>query len=207
MRFGSLVTIIFLLSTQQLIAQPLDNTFNSNSYSVGVPRYVPPPLARYRLTFGMGLNAGHVNDAPLAYAGTADYESGHSIFGAGFIVSANNPQQPPYNTLSEFDILCGYALDEALARYETKPGFFHASFSSGVGLETYSQRWRHFGRRGLLQDSLFLPTTLEFSACIPIQLQAVYEPFPFVGIGGMLFLSMSKFTPSYGATIFLEARY
>ncbi|HWF43202.1 MAG TPA: hypothetical protein VG537_01035 [Candidatus Kapabacteria bacterium] len=212
MRLVGLVAIIFLLSAQQLIAQPLiaqplDNTSHSDNYSVGVPRYVPPPLAHYRLTFGMGLNAGHVTDAPLAYAGSAVYESGHSIFGAGFIVSANNPQQPPYNTLSEFDILYGYAFDETLARYESKPGFFHASISTGIGLETYNQRWRHFGRRGFVQDSLFLPNTLEFSPCVPVQFQAVYEPLPYVGIGSLLFLSVSKFTPSYGATVFLEARY
>ena len=177
-------------------------------YSVGEPRYIQPWAARYRLLFGVGGNDALRNDAPLSFIGSAGYQLEHSLYSASFITSTNNTRQPPRNTRLEFDLLYGYAIDEEIARYEASPQSFHTSLSAGIGFDSYNIRWR-FGRRGTPIDttSIFHPNIFQYSIAFPVQLQAIYEPFRFAGIGATFFLSVSKLTPSYGGAIVIEARY
>jgi hypothetical protein len=182
-----------------------DNTSSNESHSVGAPRYTWPTLAHYRLFFGVGGNYALRNNEPLSYIGSASYQLEHTLFGASFISNTNPARQIPRHTLSEFDLLYGYSADEELTWYEASPQSFHVSLSTGIGLDVYSTRWR-FGRQGPV-DSTFRPNTFEYSLALPIQLQAIYEPFRFAGIGATLFLSVSKLVPSYGAAVSIEARY
>ncbi len=177
---------------------------------VGVSPYHHPELAQYRLLAGFGGNIGHTTDAPLVSIGAASYQLGTSVYGLSIVSSSNNSRTPPTNTMSEFDVLYGYAWDSDLAHYEARPQSFHVSVSSGLGFNTYSARWRRFGRRGFVPDSSQLalpPNSNEYSLALPIQIQAMYEPFSFAGIGVMLSASVSKLTPSYGGALVVQARY
>ena len=224
MRLISFSLIILLLATYEVRAQTdslppygkmaltfpfeADNQSSALDHSVGVPRYIPPATARYRLLFGVGGNVGLFNDAPLSYIGSASYQLGQSMYCASFIASTNNTRQPPRNMFMEFDLLYGFAFDEVLPNFGTSPQSLHLSLSAGIGLDTYSVRWR-FRRRDFADTALasLPPNTFEYASGFPVQLQAVYEPFPYVGIGAMLFASFNRISPNYGGAIVIQAHY
>ena len=182
--------------------------------SVGVSPYHHPEVAQYRAMFGTGGNLGHSSDAPLAYIGSVSYQLGNSLYGLSLLESESVAFAPPRVSLTELDVLYGLAFDEDITRYHGSPQSFHASFSAGVGFQAYNTRWR-FGRRGQFDTTGFAqsgvdpfqPNTTEVTACFPIQVQALYEPFSFAGIGLSLFASFSKLTPSYGGAVVVQARY
>ena len=224
MRLISFSTVILLLAAYEARAQTdsllvvdktvlllpfkAENQSLASDRSVGVPRYVPPTIAHYRLLFGVGGNAGLINDAPLSYIGSASYQLGHSLYSASFIASTNNTRQPPRNMFIEFDLLYGLAVDEVLPHYETSPQSLHLSLSAGIGLDTYSVRWR-FRRRDFVDTAFasFPPNTFEYAPGFPVQLQAIYEPFRFAGIGAMLFANFNRISPNYGGALVIQAHY
>ncbi len=208
MRYLS-VTLVFFVAARCAFGQ---------GSSIGVAPYHHPDAAKYRASFGVGGNLGHGADAPLAYIGSASYQLGNSLYGASLIESESVTWPSPRISFTEFDVLYGIAFDADLARYEASPQSLHTSISAGVGFQSYNTRWRvgGGGRRGFmdttgLSQALFQSggnlNSFEFSACFPVQVQVLYEPFSFAGIGLTAFLSISKLTPSYGAAVSVQARY
>ncbi|MDP4200686.1 MAG: hypothetical protein Q8922_08670 [Bacteroidota bacterium] len=210
------VTVLLLLVPFSLRAQtPLLDGFADQPFgeaSVGVTPYHRPPLAHYRLLFGAGGNAGLASIAPLSTIGVASYQMGESTHGLTDLFSAafhSNTSRGgfPRRSFDEFDVLYGYAVDEEVARYESEPRFFHASLSAGIGLNTYTTRWRRF-RRGFVDTTqVQQPNTFDYAIGFPVQLAATYEPFRFVGIGALLFINVNRISPNYGGAVVLEARY
>ncbi len=174
---------------------------------IGVPRYVQPEEPRYRVLFGFGGNAGLGALTPATYVGDASYQMGISLLSAGFVSSASVTQNLPRRSYSEFDLLYGIAMDQLLARYERPSDYFHAGLTAGIGFDAYRERWRRFGRPSSPVYYLYPPNTFKYSLGLPIQLQAIYEPFRYAGIGALLFCNFSSFAPSYGGALVIEARY
>src|SRR5581483_681855 len=131
---------------------------------------------------------------------------GISIFSCVFVTSSSSVTALPRRSYSEFDLLYGIALDEIFSHYERPADNFHASLSTGISFDLYQERWRRFGR-SQTPNLLFPPNTFEYSFGIPIQVQVVYEPLRYAGIGAVLFANFSGFTPSLGGAIVIEARY
>jgi hypothetical protein len=132
-----------------------------------------------------------------------------SILSAGFISSNDVSNTPPHRTYTEFDLLYGIALDRVLPHYGGASEQFHAALSAGISLSSYQTRWHNF-RRSFQSDSAYLllpQNTSQFSLGLPIQLQAIYEPFRYVGIGALLFYTISTLQPSYGGAVVVEVRY
>jgi hypothetical protein len=203
-----IIAISFFLSLGILWAQ--ENAYAQDPYAgTGVARYVPPPEPSYRALFGFGGNEGLGAATPRSYVGNISYELAPSVFSAGFITSNSVSRQPPRLTYTEFDLLYGIALDRVFSHYSGQPENFHASLSTGLGISNYQTRWRNF-RRGFPPDSADLslpPNTSQYALGLPIQLQAIYEPFRYGGIGAILFYTISTFQPSYGGAVVVEVRY
>ncbi len=175
----------------------------------GVARYIQPEEPHYRLLFGVGGNEGIGALTPQSYIGNISYEFAPSVLTVGFITSNSISHPPPRITYTEFDLLYGIALDRVFSHYGGPSEQFHAALSAGISLGSYQTRWRNF-RRGFPLDSLDLsepPNTSQYSPGLPIQFQAIYEPFRYVGIGALLFYTISTFQPSYGGAVVLEVRY
>ena len=176
------------------------------SHSIGVAPYVQPQPTRVRLVFGYGGNVGLHGFTPSSFIGNASYESGAAEWTAGFISSTSITNDLPRRSYFEFDLMYGIPFDALLDRYEGPSDGLHTSLSAGLSLDSYQERWRPYGRRS--QPNIYYPaTTFQYSLGVPIQFQADYEPFRFVGIGALLFYNASALSPSYGAAIVLEARY
>jgi hypothetical protein len=190
--------------------QAQSQQFMNAGSSTGVSPYHRPPVAHYRLLGGFGGNLGLASEAPRAMIGVASYQIGeitHDLSDcliAAFISNASTGGYPR-KSFNEFDVLYGFGINEEVTGYESAPRFFHASLSAGLGFDTYSTRWRHSGR-GVV-DTTAQPNTFAYSVGLPIQLQASYEPFRFVGIGALLFLNVNAISPNYGAAVMLEVRY
>lgn len=209
-RLSLLVMFALPLVARAARAQEMLDDLNSNSVdvSVGVSRYHRPQPAHYRLLFGMGGNLGLMTDAPQTTVASAGYQKGESLFSASFLSSVSTWGVPRRN-FDEFDVLYGLAFDDEIARYEARPSFFHFAVSAGLGFDTYKARWRRF-RRGFLPDSTAAsvpPNTFDYALNIPVQLQAMYEPLNFAGIGVMLFAGFNRISPNYGGALVLQARY
>jgi hypothetical protein len=203
--------IIFLLflSFGAVHAQE-QGSLDQSSSSVGSPRYVQPTEPRYRALFGIGLNEGIGGLSPQATLGSISYEFAPSVLSAGFISSNPVSRSLPRRTYTEFDLLYGIALDRAIPHYGGASEEFHAALSAGIGISNYQTNWRNFGRGRPPFDSanLLLPQNTSVpSLGLPIQLQAIYEPFRFVGIGALLFYTISTLQPSYGGAVVVEVRY
>lgn len=203
-----IIAISFLLSFGTSWAQ--ENAYAQDPYSgTGVARYVPPEEPSFRALFGFGGNEGLGAATPRSYIGNVSYELTPSVFSAGFITSNSVSRQPPRLTYTEFDLLYGIALDKIFSHYGGQPEQFHASLSAGIGISNDQTRWRNFGR-GFPPDSVDLlepPNTSRYSLGLPIQFQAIYEPFRYVGIGALLFYTISTFQPSFGGAVAIEVRY
>ncbi|SRR5579883_1214 len=177
---------------------------------VGVPRYIQLFEARYRLLFGFGGNAGVGALTPRSFIGLAEYQTSSSVLGAGFISSSSTGFGFPRRSYSEFDALYSIAYDDLLTHYELPSQHFHASFGAGLSLAAYSTVWHRFRRGAIVPDSslvLLQPNTTEIALGLPIQAQAIYEPFRYAGIGAIAFANFSKLQPSFGGAIILETRY
>jgi hypothetical protein len=209
----SIIAFIATITARSLQAQPvtsMDQSFEEGS--IGVPRYSAPEPARYRILFGFGGNAGLGLLTPATFVGDVSYQTGSSLLEVGFVTSSSITWPLPRRDYLEFDLLYGIALDQLLPRYSRPSDNFHSAISAGISLNTYQTRWRL--HRGFGRDSSFysLPqNTFEYSLGLPIQVQAIYEPLRFFGIGfgigGLLFCNISNFTPSYGGAVVVEARY
>jgi hypothetical protein len=185
--------------------------FAQNPYSAtGVARYIQPTVPSYRLLFGIGANEGIGALTPESYIGNISYENGPSVFSAGIISSNSVSRQPPRVSYTEFDLLYGVALNSVFSHYSGPSEQFHTSLSAGIGLSSYQTRWHNFGRGHTPNDStneLLPPNTSQFSLGLPIQFQAIYEPLRYLGIGALLFYTISTLQPSYGGAVVIEVRY
>ncbi len=201
-----ILALFFIFSAGVLRAQGADPSAYS---SIGIARYMKPIETSYRALFGFGNNEGIGAAAPRSYLGQISYEIAPMVFSAGFMSGNSNSRQPPRTTYTEFDLLYGIALEPTSVHYSGEPEHFHAAVSAGLSINMLQSRWRFF-QRGVPQDSLFSlqpPNTLAYSLGLPIQLQAIYEPFRYVGIGALLFYTISTLQPSYGGAVVLELRY
>ncbi len=204
---GSRVAIAQISASDQVSSQQ----FLDGGSSTGISPYRRPPLARYRLLGGFGGNLGLASETPRAMIGVASYQMGEithdlsDLFSAAFISNASTGGYPR-RSFSEFDVLYGFGINEEVAGYESAPQYFHASVSAGLGFDTYNTRWRRFGR-GVVDTTNTPPNSFASSVGLPIQLQASYEPFRFVGIGALLFLNVNAISPNYGGAVMLEVRY
>jgi hypothetical protein len=204
-----IIAISFFLSFSTLCTLE-ENAYAQDPYSgIGVARYVPPAEPSFRALFGFGGNEGLGAATPRSYIGNISYELAPSVFSAAFITSNSVSHQPPRFTYTEFDLLYGIALDRVLLHYGGASEQFHASLSAGIGIGNYETRWRNF-RRGFPPDSADLsepPNTSQYSLGLPLQFQAIYEPIRYVGIGALLFYTISSFQPSFCGALVLEVRY
>jgi hypothetical protein len=144
---------------------------------VGVSHYERFEQAQYRVLFGMGGNAGLANDAPLSLLGVATYQMGSNVFGG------------------------------EIARYERPSQYFHFALSGGVGFDSYSERWRRFRPGAMYAQDSIRPNTFEYVVGFPLQIQALYEPFKYAGIGVLMYANFNRISPDFGAALALEARY
>jgi hypothetical protein len=177
--------------------------------SVGVSHYVQPVDASYRLLFGEGGNMGLGKQSPQTLIGLLSAQRGVNVLSVGFISSNPVAGGFPRRTYDEFDLMYGLALDQIIQSYGRPSNQFHASISTGISVNDYSMRWHRYGRFSPLDSLNYLepPNTTELSLGVPVQLQAVYEPFRVIGIGVILFSDFSKLQPSYGGAVALELRY
>jgi hypothetical protein len=177
----------------------------SSSGSVGISPYMQPAEATYRLLFGEGGNAGLGMQSPQTSIGSLTYQIGASVLSAGFISSNPVSGGYPRRTYDEFDFMYGLAIDQILLSYGRPTNQFHASISAGISVDDYSAR----GHRPSVDTGKYYVPRIppEISPGLPIQLQAVYEPFRFAGIGVILFSDFSKLQPSYGGAVVMELRY
>ncbi len=195
-----IIAIVCFISFGALRAQP----FDQNAYSgIGVQPYKQPPEPRYRLLFGYGADGGLGGLTPRTYIGSISREFAPSVLTAGFLSSSSNSRGFPRRTYSEFDLLYGIAYDGALQHYAGASELFHASISAGICLSAYQTNSRF--RKPVFPDSNF--NTTQISPGLPIQLQAIYEPIRYLGIGALLFYTISAFQPSYGGAVVVEVRY
>lgn len=205
-----IIIISFFLAFSALFAQE-QIAFAQDPYAgTGVARYIQPEEPMYRALFGFGGNEGMGALTPETYIGNISYEFAPSLLSAGFITSNSITRQPPRLTYTEFDLLYGFALDRVMPHYGGASEQFHAALSAGISISNYQTNWRNFGRgRGPIDSAYFLlpQNTSQFSLGLPIQFQAIYEPFRYVGIGALLFYTISTFQPSYGGAAVLEVRY
>jgi hypothetical protein len=205
-----IIIISFFISFSSLWMQG-EIAFAQDPYaSTGVARYIHPTEPHFRALFGIGGNEGIGGSSPQSYVGSINYEDGSSVFSAAAISSNPVSRSLPRRTYTEFDLLYGIALDRVLSHYGGASEQFHASLSAGIGISNYQTNWRNFGRGRPPFDSTYflLPqNTSQFSLGLPIQLQAIYEPFRYVGIGALLFYTISTFQPSYGGAVVIEVRY
>jgi len=204
MKLVHLSSIFLIASACVLHAQT-----GRHSEAVGVSPYVQPSEAKYRLLFGEGANAGLGLQTPQTAIGVASYQIGASVLSAGFISSNPVSGGYPRITYTEFDLLYGLALDKILTNYARPSNQFHASISAGISIDDYSTRWRRFGRQQPIDPAYYLQpsNTTQLSLGLPLQLQAVYEKFRYVGMGVILFYNISNLQPSYGGAVILELRY
>jgi len=202
-----IIIVSFFISFGTLRAQTADVS-NAN-FSTGVDRYVQPSEPHYRLLFGIGGNGGLSALTPQTTLGSISYEFAPSVLSAGFISSNPVSRSLPRRTYTEFDLLYGIALDRLVPHYSAPSEQFHTAISAGISFSSYQMNWRNFGR-GRPPDSTFflLPqNTSQYSIGLPIQLQAIYEPIRYVGIGALLFYTISTLQPSYGGAVVVEVRY
>ncbi len=197
--FASIIFLSFstLRAQEPVLVDP--NAFSS----VGAARYIQPEEPHYRALFGFGGNEGVGAATPRSYIGNISYELAPSQFTAGFMMSNSASRQPPRITYTEFDAMYGIALDGFVRHYQDPSESFHAAISAGIGVNDYQTRW-HFGRP-YFPDST--RNSSAYSPALPIQLQAVYEPLRYVGIGAILFYTVSKLEPMYGGAVGIEVRY
>jgi len=208
MKFSLFSSIILLAGFLFAGASPL--YAQAGPYeAVGVSPYVQPSEAEFRLLFGEGGNAGLGLLTPQSYIGSLGYQTGANVLSAGFIASNATAGGFPRRTYDEFDLMYGLALDKIIQSYGRPSNQFHASISAGISVNDYSMRWRRYSRFSPEDTLNYLvpPNTTEISLGVPVQLQAVYEPFRFAGIGLILFSDFSKLQPSYGGAVILELRY
>jgi hypothetical protein len=203
-----LLVCLFLLFVSNVRAQSLQLNDESPSADIGILHYLHPDPPHYRLLVGMGQNLGRITEDPLALLVSANYQVGAITLGAQFISSSSTGGAIPRKNFSEGGALVGYAWDNDISSYASKPQFLHLSIAGGAGIATYSERWRRFRGRGVV-DSIALTHTNVFQSALafPIQVQAVYEPWRYIGLGAMLWTDFNSIAPSYGASIVLEARY
>ncbi len=204
--FISFFLLLGMISIQEKIA------FAQDPYSsTGVARHVPPQEPTYRALFGIGGNAGIGGLAPQTFVGVISYDLLPSVLTATLISNNSTSATPPRITYTEFDLLYGLAFDKIFSHYSGPSEQFHSALSAGISFGDYQTRWRNVGRRGSSGPPYFLtispPNTSQYSLGVPIQLQAIYEPFRYVGMGALLFYTISTFQPSYGGAVVLEVRY
>jgi hypothetical protein len=107
----------------------------------------------------------------------------------------------------EVDLLYGIALNRVLPNYGGASEQFHASLSAGISGSVYQTRYHNNFHPGSPPPPDSTRNTSVPSLGLPIQFQAIYEPFRYVGIGALLFYTISTLQPSYGGAVVLEVRY
>ena len=195
----------YLLACVLIVSLSTNCKAQDRARSVGTAPYSKPQPSHIRILFGYGGNAGLGGYTPSSFVGDASYRSGGEWI-VGFVSSTSVTNDLPRRTYSEFDVMYGISFDEMLAYYEGPSDGMHTSLSAGVSFDAYQERWRPYGRRSL-QNVSYPATTFRYSLGVPVQFQAVYEPFRYAGIGILLFYNASAFSPSYGGAIVLEVRY
>ncbi len=205
------IIVISFFFTFGILWMQEECAFAQDPYSsTGVARYLQPAEPSYRLLFGIGANEGIGALTPQSCIGNISYELGPSVFSAGIVSSNSVSRQPPRITYTEFDLLYGISLDRVFSHYSGPSEQFHAAVSTGISISNYQTNWRNFGRGHMPNDSTYLllpPNTSQYSLGLPIQFQAIYEPFHYLGIGALLFYTISTLQPSYGGAVVIEVRY
>lgn len=129
------IFIVSFLSVARLHAQGV-----GESHSVGVPRYVQPEAAPFRIIFGYGGNAGVGGLTPSSFIGNASYQSGISELTAGFVASDNNITTVlPRRNYDEFDLMYGISFDAVLPHYQGPSDGMHTTLSAGVSFNAYQE--------------------------------------------------------------------
>jgi hypothetical protein len=203
----SIIIISVFLSLSAFLEQE-EIAFAQDPYSgTGVVHYTQPAEPSYRALFGFGGNAGVGGLTPLSFIGNISYEFAPSVLSAGFILSNDVSNTPPHRTYTEFDLLYGIALDHVLPHYGGASDEFHAALSAGISGSVYQTRFHNNYRRSSPPPPDSIQNTSLPSLGLPIQLQAIYEPFRYLGIGALLFYTISTLQPSYGGAVVVEVRY
>ena len=177
-------------------------------------RGLPPrPIRKhdhFRGIFGVGGNLAFKDVLPLAMGGSVAYQRGSDVFSASFMSASSTGRGPSRTSYHEFDLLYGYAISGYDLGFLAPEGDgFYASFSLGLGYEEYSVRTRF--RRGFPQPidttGAIPPNSYDGGIGVPLQIQASYSPFPFVGLGLTLFADVNKLHTNYGALVSVQVGY
>jgi hypothetical protein len=199
---------LFTLSFTNLRAQVGFHSGQSAASDIGVSHYVHPDPPSYRLVLGGGGNIGRLQDDPLTLTASAYYQWKGIAFGGEFSSSSSTSGAAPQKRFSVGGVLFGYSSDRDISGYDAKPAFLHFSVSAGVGIATYSEWWRRFRGRGVIDTNAAAHTNVfETATAFPIQAQLIYEPWRYIGFGTMVWAAPNSIGPCYGASIVLEARY
>jgi hypothetical protein len=195
-----LLSVIFAGTTSRAYSQVTEA-----HPAVGIEPYHHPHPAKYRLIVGAGINASQFNGMPLTEFAEASLRRGKDLFSFAVLQSASSSRYPR-TTLSEFDLLYGYAYEYEYSSVGTSPVLYHFAISSGIAFDTYSERWRR--SRRMTGDFITVhPNIFEYSVGLPVQVQAIFEPGEYFGFGMLVNANISKFQPSYGILLGVEGRY
>lgn len=172
---------------------------------IGVDPYHHPEPAVYRVLVGAGVNIPRFSTTPVTEFAIASFRQGTGLFSAA-LMDHRSTGGSPQRTLTEFDLMYGYAYEREFASQSSPPTFCHIALSTGVALDTYSVRWRR-NRRAAGDFLSAQPNTFEYAAGLPVQLEVIFEPLKLVGIGLLGYLNLNQFSADYGVALGLEARY
>ncbi len=130
------------------------------------------------------------------------------VYGLALFRSAGN--SGPYyeqTTIAESDLLARYSWDQEIPFYQGPPVTIHYALATGLAVNsfTYPQQCSYGFGQGY--GFTYIDQVTKSSLGLPLQFSAIYEPFDFAGIGVLAFANFSAFTPSYGGSIVLEARF
>jgi hypothetical protein len=177
-------------------------------------RGLPPRAIRkhdhFRGIFGVGGNLAFKDVLPLAMGGSLAYQRGSDVYSASFMSASSTGRGASRTSYHEFDLLYGYAISGYDLGFLAPEGDgFYAAFSLGLGYEEYSVRTRF--RRGfpppIDSTGAIPPNSYDGGIGVPIQIQASYSPFAFLGLGVTLFADVNKLHTNYGALLSVQVGY
>jgi hypothetical protein len=199
------VRTLILMFVFVLGAMPLRSQSIEVHPAVGIEPYHHPVAATYRLIAGGGANAAQFDAMPITEFAVASLRHKTDLFSVAMMESRSSSSFPR-TTFTEFDLLYGYAYEYQYSSIGTRPILYHFALSSGLSLDTYSERWRR--SRRMTGDFISVrPNVFEYSLGLPVQAQLVLEPGQYFGFGLVGYANFSKFKPNVGLLLGIEARY
>ncbi len=175
--------------------------------SVGVPPYHAEPPSEWHGFYGMGVNLGHVNDAPTATAIGMTYQKSPIFYGFDYISSAGSGPTYAQVTVTEVDLLIGYSWDQIIPSYHGPPMAIRYSIATGLSINSFTHIENQVVNDGYGFSFSYNTQQTDGSLGLPLQSSVIFEPFSHLGIGAKFFYTVSSLPPSYGGAVVLELRY